>query len=173
VTPSFKKYQRLIQHEAWKYARQWGVDFHELEAQGYLVFVEALTTFNPTKAAFSTHLVSRLRTLGDYAEREHRWGYRRVDELDDDSVFMPESLDFVHAQFRSAFAKSRHKLSIPAQRMLNYLLSGAWSKPGINRKPTLNSVSNAMANAMSQSMIVQAWEELRLWWAEEAQEVLA
>jgi hypothetical protein len=77
------KYRNMIRRAAWDAAKSWGLDFDDVESQGYLVFMEALELYEEGRASFSTHLFSRLRTLNDYCEREVRLKGKSLPMLDD------------------------------------------------------------------------------------------
>jgi hypothetical protein len=64
------KYRDMVRSAAWGAAKAWGLDFDDVEAQGYLVFMEATERYEEGRASFSTFLFNRLKTLNDYCERE-------------------------------------------------------------------------------------------------------
>lgn len=65
---NFEKYQKLIQKRAWQYYRSYKgeIDFEEIEAQGYLIYCEALKNYDITKSNFSTHLWWELGNLDSW-----------------------------------------------------------------------------------------------------------
>jgi hypothetical protein len=71
-TELFPMYQALIRARAWKFAKDYQADYQELEAEGYLIFCEAVETFQPEKALFSTHLYTKLYKLKDICQKQKR-----------------------------------------------------------------------------------------------------
>ena len=61
----FNQYRSMIEGAAWRASRIFKMDVEDLRAQCYLIFCEAINTYNPTKASFSTYLCNRLRTVND------------------------------------------------------------------------------------------------------------
>jgi RNA polymerase sigma factor (sigma-70 family) len=56
----YTEYQDLINKRAWSWHRTSGVPFEDLQAQGNLIFCEALECFDEDQSSFSTWLTLRL-----------------------------------------------------------------------------------------------------------------
>ena len=52
----FEKYVDLIRNRAWEYHEKTGVDYEELESQGFLIYCECLERYDISKSGFSTYL---------------------------------------------------------------------------------------------------------------------
>ena len=70
--PKFEQYVNMCRNAAHTYSKKYGVEYDELEGQAFLIYVEALSKWEPHKATFSTFLTWRLKTLGDYCKTEKR-----------------------------------------------------------------------------------------------------
>lgn len=68
----FNKYQNLIRKQAHKISQKWGMEYEEVEAQGFLIFVEVVKEYDSTKAAFSTFLFHQLKALDYYCLKENK-----------------------------------------------------------------------------------------------------
>ena len=64
----FEKYVDLIRNRAWEYHKKTGVDYEELESQGFLIYCECLEKYDISKSGFSTYLYIQLNRLGDFAK---------------------------------------------------------------------------------------------------------
>lgn len=173
----YEKVQNLIFLKAWEYSKKYKVEFEELRDQGNLIYVEALRTHQAEKAAFITHLYSRLRTLGDHAKTLYRQGGRagateRVYETIGHGtlgIFCPEAEDSKHHEERLELDYGVTQfLSEEAKTALDWLLSQEWQIPGNSRKPTRNSFIAKMRAlySWSHSQAFKVWNELKEVWQE-------
>lgn len=66
----FEKYQKLIRKRCWQYHKQYKgrIEYEEIEAQGYLLYCEALENYDITKSNFSTHLWWELGNLDSWCK---------------------------------------------------------------------------------------------------------
>ena len=55
-TTEFDKFVDLIRKRAWEYSKKWGIEYSEMESQGYLIYCECLEKFDSNKARFSTYV---------------------------------------------------------------------------------------------------------------------
>lgn len=166
----FAKHQDQIRDRAWRYAQKWNADFKELEAQGYLIFMEALERYNPDQgAAFSTYLHHRLRGLGDFCRREDR-----VQRGQSGFEFNEESGDpGPHDPFFTRFCEilelreAQTRLSPDAQLMLRWLLDGQWQESGVRKsRPFLSGVVRSLRRewGWSAARVSDGWAEIQAWW---------
>lgn len=66
----FEKYQKLIRKRCWQYHKQYKgkIEYEEIEAQGYLIYCEALENYDITRSNFSTHLWWELGNLDSFCK---------------------------------------------------------------------------------------------------------
>jgi hypothetical protein len=175
-----QKYQNMIRSAAWGAAKAWGLDFDDVESQGYLVFMEALERYEEGRASFSTFLFNRLKTLNDYCEREVRLKGKSIPILEeapdslsyvDDWSMKPrtdacaELSDFTDFCDSLTYLETKASLSMDAKDLLQFILMGDWGKPGSDIKPSLFSVQKAYKDrGWKPSRTTQAWNELKDWY---------
>jgi len=67
----FDNYVRMIRKWAWKYSKEYRIEYSDVESQGFLIYCNAIQNHKPEKASFSTHLHINLRgRLKDYCTAE-------------------------------------------------------------------------------------------------------
>jgi len=168
---TFIKYSRMVRAAAWASARRHNLEFEDVEAQAMYVFAEALRRFDSERAAFSTFLTHRLRTLEDYAKREERRGQAGIPSDRDDFVAR-DYLTASEAFKRIERDRQLSRLSEDARDVLNYLCGHEWETPGITRitRPTFQGISNWYQArwGWAPKRIREAWAELHQWWTEGA-----
>jgi hypothetical protein len=156
-----KRYHKMIYKVAWITAKRWGMDFDDVQAQGHLVFMDAIGRFENGKGAkFGTYLFNRLKTLDDYCERERKYHGRAVKMLIEDLKNNPQ-------RFYKPMDVMEHSqtLSPDAQEVLRYILGATWEKPGSNKIPSQYSILKEFRERdWAYQRIKDAWEELRLWY---------
>ncbi len=167
----FAKHRNQIRDRAWRYAQKWNADFEELEAQGYLIFVEALERYDPDQgAAFSTYLHHRLRGLNDFCRREARLGYRvwpfEFNEESGDPG--PHDPFFIRFCEILELREAQTQLSPDARVMLRWLLDGQWREYGVPKsRPFFSGVVRAFRRewGWTTTRVADGWAELQAWWA--------
>ena len=119
----FHQHHNLLRAMAWKAARAFRVNFKDALAQSYLIFSQALLTFQEERGLkFSTHLTNQLRrmfsTTGpfaiDYRKRSKTMDWALLEENFEDftnSYRVPEFKLLVESD-----------LSLEAQMLLGYIL---------------------------------------------------
>ncbi len=158
----FEKYQKLIQKQAWKYSKKWNVEYDEMEAEGYMIYCQALKSWNPDKGSFTTHLYFALMNLNTFGREMYQQDHIR-DNLDEGSVtdinYNPDLLD-----------ELKKELSDPAYNLLLWILSYEWyGNQKRNRKvPTLN--QSAIHFNSTPFKIKKYWEELKNVWRKKEQD---
>ena len=154
----FEKYQKLIQKQAWKYAKKWGVDYDDMVSEGYLIYCQTLKSWKPEKGSFTTHLYFALMNLNTYGKDMYRQEHVR-DNLN--------PLDFIindvhyDSDWLNEFKK---ELSVPAYNLLLWILSYEWhgKMKKIKKLPT---ISQSAKHFNSTSFkIKKYWEELKEVW---------
>jgi len=72
IAYNFDQWVDMCRAAAWKYAKSYGIDFDDCEAQAFLIYMEAIPRWKPEKATFSTFLTWRLKILGDYCKSQRK-----------------------------------------------------------------------------------------------------
>ena len=82
IAIKYKENENLIRSRCWSFVKTTGLDFDDFFDIGIQVFMESVTSFDPEKSKFSTHLYQNLNnTLINYVRREHK----HVD-MDDEAI---------------------------------------------------------------------------------------
>lgn len=68
----FEKYVNLIRNISWKVAKKYGVEYEEVEAQGFLIYCEILNSYDISKAGFSTYLYIQLNGNLEYFAKKQK-----------------------------------------------------------------------------------------------------
>ncbi len=158
----FTKYQNMIRKSAHKYHTMWGVDYEDLEAQGYLIFCEAIERFDATRAGFGTFLTNRLKTLNDYCislkcRKSAPTAYEHIEKV-------PGTITYIAPTFSNPLAQ----LAEDAQTVATHLLSREWEVIGSAKKPSLSSTTNHfVAHGWTPARVRSAWTDLSQWWQAE------
>jgi RNA polymerase sigma factor (sigma-70 family) len=165
----FEQYQRMIYAYAWKVSKSDHLPVDDLISQGYLIYVEALNSFDITKAMFSTYLYGRLRTLYDYAKTQKRqWPTQILDNTGIvDSFFDTKKIEDENYILKK-IQEAANFVSEDALAILDWLLGRDWdfSENLLNKKrPTLSSTLRHFVDQGWQPIKVKnCWAELANWW---------
>lgn len=153
----------MVYNAAWKSAKKWGMPFDEVQAQGYLVFMEALKRYQKDKnVKFGTFLFSRLRTLDDYCMRERCFHGRAVQKLIDNYKKNPQEF-YTHV---SSILENTSQLSPDAKEILRFILECSWEKLGSNIKPSKHMLKRVFyKRGWKCQRIWDAWDELKIWYS--------
>lgn len=158
----FHRYEPMLNHAAWvaKYKFKW-MEFDELQAQAYLIFMEALEKWDPDKASFSTFLYSRLRTINDYCVylmRRYCVNYEKTPQVHADAYDVFET---VLEEMEVAV-----ELSDDARDVLAFILQRDWEVPGTRLKPSFHVVTKIYRKERGwmPKRFKDAWDELDAWW---------
>lgn len=151
----FETYVNAIRKCAHHYADIYNIDYDELEAQGYLIYCEALKSYDPSKSKFITHLMSELRGLGNYARslyKHEKYGAYSLDttpvEFESDAL---PSLDEILELGNSSLSKMAYEV-------FEWILKRSWEKVG-RSKPTLTNVCDQFN--LTKTVAERVWKEIR------------
>ncbi len=94
-------HRKTIQKMAWKFSRKTGIEFDEMEAEGNLIFMEAVQTWKAEKSSFNTWLTIQLNRLNKSYKIEESYGlffdmYGKEDvyfHFSRDAEFIQQNLD--------------------------------------------------------------------------------
>ena len=162
----FDKYKKLIQERAWYYSKKWGVDYDEMEAEGFYIYVKTLNSYDPSKGKFSVYLYFNLRELNNFGKDEFRKSGKHLTKQD--KIELNEKKCSYEINIEEFLKVSRDSLSDVAYRLLEWILSFKWADK--RSKPTIT--SSARYFKISRFCMVRYWEELKRWWNDKGQELL-
>ena len=167
----FQKYANLIRKRAHDYSKKFGVDYDELESQGFLIFCECLEKYDISKSAsFCTYLYIQLNRLGDYVKTYKRQegcliqDYFAFDGYDEDceenyemnlpaTEFSPDVLDLLK--------EAKESLSEAAYNLIVWLVGRSWECKN-KRTPTVSMASKYFRS--SKHAMEKLWEECGNFW---------
>lgn len=177
----FEKYVDMIRSKAWHYAKVSGVEYEEVEAQGFLIYCECLEKYDVTKSNFSTYLYIQLNRLGDFVKTYNRQKGILLEDMNksDYPVFRKsrcylsqtitnDNSDNVR-RVRNELVSvedsvsqndllefSKEYLSCNAYKLLAWIVGREWEKKG-KRTPTVS---------MAMKQFKETKENVSLWWQE-------
>lgn len=161
----FEKYKKLIQRQAWKYAKKWKVEYEEMEAEGFLIYCQALQSWDSKKASFITHLYFELMRLNIFGKNLYL-----EDHVKDNIEFNPVVLPRYDLGWLNDLKK---ELSDPAYNLLLWILSYEWwNKMRRNRKLPTIPQSAEYFNSTPFKM-KKYWDELKEVWRKKECEILS
>jgi hypothetical protein len=161
-TEIFTQHQNMIRKFARNAANRWGVEYEELEAQGHMIFVEALQTYDPSRSKFGTYLWGRLMGLYDHAKRlavHTGSGEGEVDWIADSRPAFEAAVEFREMQA---------VLSPRAQEVLHELLEGALVFASPQRPSLTKAVELFRRRNWTAAQTRRAWWEVEQWVGEVA-----
>lgn len=160
----FEKYCKMIQKKAWEVSKKTGIEYEELEAQGYYLYCEALETWDCTKSSFSTHLYYNLLQLDSYIE--HYIGYsrgRKTEELNEvlenqlesrcESISLFDFLEF-----------SKKFLTDKSYNIIEWILNRVWETESVH-KPTISACCRYFN--LCRKEVEECWNEIKNFWNNE------
>lgn len=193
----FESSEKLIYDRSWFYSRKWNMDFEEIKSQAFEIFCEAVRRFEKGKnTRFTTYLYHRLRTLNDYCQRERKIERPLVPYMKSTRVLYLDSaggeVDFgqtiipgekerglVDAQTleRMAFYEAVQKLSSESQFVVECILDGTFHSPFMVRQRKINKyrvrkIATLLWN-WSNEQVDRVWGELKGWWNENCEKIIA
>ena len=167
----FEKYVNLIRKRAHKYSEKFGVDYYELESQGFLIFCECIENYNVAKeASFCTYLYIQLNRLGDYVKTYQRqqgflmqdlYGSGDCDVDGEDSYeltlqareFSPDVLEFLN--------EAKESLSEAAYNLIVWIIGRTWECKN-KRTPTVSMAAKYFCSP--KQVIEKLWVECGNFW---------
>ncbi len=167
----FEKYVNLIRKRAHTYSEKYGVDYYELESQGFLIFCECVDKYDISKSAsFCTYLYTQLNRLGDYVKTYKRQrGYLMQDYFADDNYdadaeenyestlpareFSPDVFDFLN--------EAKESLSEAAYKLIVWIIGRSWECKN-KRTPTVSMAAKYFSS--SKQAIEKLWVECGNFW---------
>lgn len=153
---NFEKYQKLIQKRCWRYYKQYKgeIDFEEIEAQGYLIYCEALKNYDITKSNFSTHLWWELGNLDSFCKTLYRRKEKNV------SIENIKPIPFFEKETFSVEGLTEY-LSEKAIKIVKWILSREW-EDFHKTKPTIKMACEKFK--CSYLTMKKTWNEIEKFW---------
>ena len=160
----FRDYRAMIENAAWNASRIFKMDIEDIRSQSYLIFCEAVASFDPNKASFSTHLYTRLRTINDYCVSQQRRNNTPEFPTMEAGIWWDHWYAFTDALER---LESRLELSADAQEILAFILGREWENPNAESKrlPRFSMVKSIYRKRNWMPLRTKrAWDEIKTWW---------
>jgi len=183
ATKQFKQFLPMIEKATWYYSKKYHLDRAEIEGQSFLIFCEALETWDKTISTFSTYLTNELQRLEHYCKKEYRNKYKDVLRVKEchkkgygKNVYLDryEYIDqyektnlFSYDIFDKVITKMDYEISLSddAKIIVEYILSREWEDVEINWKPRFSFIQKKyVSEGWTQNRIKMAWQEIREWW---------
>src|SRR5574344_2701443 len=167
-TPLFEKYANLIRKRAHEYSTKYGINYDEMESQGFLIYCECLKKYDISKAKFCTYLYIQLNRLGDFAKTYNRQQgvliqdyYSNPNEKKEKDYettlpareFAPDVADFLN--------EAKDILSDNAYNLMTWIVGRTWE--GKNKRTPTVSMAVKYFN-VSKQVIERGWEEIGTFW---------
>ena len=177
--PVFEKYVNLIRNRAHEYSKKYGVDYEELESQGFLIYCECLEKYDVTKSTFCTYLYIQLNRLGDFVKTYKRQKgfliqdyYKNEADFDIENNYEEQipSVNYFLPGKNQLLRNAKKALSENAFQLICWILGRSWEMKN-RRKPTI-SMAMRHFNISKQAML-ELWEECRSFWTNEGSVVYA
>lgn len=160
----FEKYCKMIQKKACEVSKKTGVDYKELEAQGYYLYCEALETWDCNKSSFSTYLYYNLLQLDSYIEKDI--GYSRgrkteyISELDKYNLEKTKE----NPELRNILELAKKILSSKSYNIIKWILNRVWETESIH-KPTISACCRYFN--LTRKEVEISWNEIKNFWNNE------
>lgn len=172
----FKKYVDLIRSRAWEYHNKTGVEYSELESQGYLIYCECLEKYDILKAGFSTYLYIQLNRLGDFArtyirqkgcliEDTETSDLKRSDKIVSYSYKDEDKIDILNRESsetqKNLLKFAKDNLSLDAYSLLYWIVKRSWDNFHIN-KPSIRIMCEKLN--WERERVMKAFNECKDFW---------
>jgi DNA-directed RNA polymerase specialized sigma24 family protein len=172
-------YVNMIRKFSWYYAKKFGMDYEDVEAQGFLIFCISAQMYKKKKAQFSTFLYRNLKgRLHDYCEQKMKKQCKEYRLADMPLYFGAEtnlcsgvdfdlSFDIFPAQesaptIEQFLSYAKCYVSMDAYNILYQLLNGVLLAFRSKTNPSLTSMAKVMK--MDIERVKSAWQELFDFW---------
>jgi RNA polymerase sigma factor (sigma-70 family) len=125
--PAWPDYEKLVWQWANSYARKCpAADVEDLAAEGRIAYCEALSSWNPSKGMFSTHLVWQIRwRMTRWIDREVRYAREVRAQAEAADLSWTEEGERADVEYRPSFLERlASELGEEANRIVRLLLEG-------------------------------------------------
>lgn len=160
----FEQYVNLIRKSAHFYANKYGIDYDEVESQGFLIYCQCLETYEVSQSKFSTHLSWELKRLNDFCKT-----YLRQQGLFMEDEFKSYCNDKNESVYERIPARSENtslseilqiafkQLSKEAYSIFEWILGRTWETKG-KLKPSITLAMSTFHLSREQTTIL--WNEI-------------
>lgn len=177
VTKQFKQFLPMIEKAVWHYSKKYHLEREDLEGQAFLIFCEAIKTFDKGKATFSTYLTNELQRLEGYSKKEFVKKYKDIIRIKKNNqrgygknisvnrIEVPEV--FHYDIFDKVITRMDYELSLSddAKEIVTYILSRKWEVLDNNWKPRFSYIQKMyLKKGWTRNRINVAWENIKIWW---------
>lgn len=168
-------YVNMVRKLAHYYANYYGMEYDELEGQGFLIYTLALQAHNPAKASFSTFLYTNLKgRLADFCKQQIARTWRNQAA---DMVMVNQAGGFLENENAptTAIELLEERKDYPREKFLEYasdylspiaktLLVWCLDKehPEMRKKPSYTAAIKELN--YPKERVKSAWEELKVFW---------
>lgn len=165
-TTEFDKFVDLIRKRAWEYSKKWGIEYSEMESQGYLIYCECLEKFDSNKARFSTYLYTELNRLGDFARTYNRQKGELIQDyfiVEDEEIDVQEQLESRESSLSlsNLLFEAKNILSEDSMEILKWIVQRSWERKN-KKTPTISMAVNHFNK--SREYIEKCWNEIFSFW---------
>lgn len=167
----FEKYVSLIRKRAHYYSNKFGVDYYELESQGFLIFCECIEKYDISKSSFCTYLFIQLNKLGDYVKTYKRQqgflmqDYYSFEDYDPDDSEESYELTLpareVSPDIMDLLKEAKESLSEAAYNLIVWIVGRSWECKN-KRTPTISMAAKYFR--FPKQAIEKLWEECGNFW---------
>lgn len=180
VTKQFKQFLPMIEKAVWHYSKKYHLEREDLEGQAFLIFCEAIKTFDKEKAIFSTYLTNELQRLEVYSKKEFIKKYKDIIRIKKNNqrgygknipvnrIEVPEV--FHYDTFDKVITRMDYEISLSqdAKEIVTYICSREWETDlDKNWKPRFSYIQKlCLEKGWTRNRINFAWEQIKQWWAE-------
>lgn len=154
----FEKYVNCIRKSAHYYADKYKLDYDDLEAEGFKIYLEALESYQPEKSSFITFLTWELKRLNYYCIKERTY-LQPLQSMEDckESERVPDSRT-ENPTLDDILESAKKSLSTTAYGILDWILGRTWKRKNV-LKPTINlAVQNF---GMKREQVIPYWNEIK------------
>jgi hypothetical protein len=165
----FDKYINLIRRRASEYSEKCGVDYEELESQGFLIYCECLEKYDCTKSNFCTYLYIQLNRLGDFARTYNRQkgelvqDYYSNNKIENEVDYEQkiESIDYNLPSLEGFLKEAEKEISLRAYQLLKWIVGKTWERKN-KRKPTVSMAVEYLN--LPRNVVELLWNECKNYW---------
>lgn len=159
----FERYVNLIRKQAHFYAKRYGIEYEEVEAQGFLIYCQCLENYDVSRSEFSTHLSWELKRLNDFCKTYLRQRGNLIEDYFAQSADPDLSvIDIIpsygdNPTLSDLLAEGFKNLSSKAYRIFEWILSRDWERKG-RRRPSVTTVADVFHCTRKEA--VKFWNEI-------------
>jgi DNA-directed RNA polymerase specialized sigma subunit len=177
ATKQFNQFLPMIEKAVWHYHKKYHLEREDIEGQTYIVFCEALKTFDKSLGSFSTHLTNELQRLEFYCKMEFRKNNKDVQRIKSNGrgygrniyinrIDIPDTLHY--DIFDKVITKMDYEISLSqdAKEIVQYICSREWETDlDKNWKPRFSYIQKLyLTKGWTRNRINVAWKQIREWW---------